>query len=46
MCGWNSNRLHKDLEIVDMLIVNHGGNRNDTIVTVQKKVNSNVGDYF
>ena len=38
--GWNSNAFGKKrgFEIVEILLVAHGGNRNDTIVTVEKKV--------
>ena len=39
-CGWNSGGIGKcnDMEILEILIVNHGGGRNDTIVTVDKKI--------
>lgn len=38
--GWNSNGIGKTLgfEIVEILIVAHGGQHNDTIVTVERKV--------
>lgn len=38
--GWNSNAFGKKrgFEIVEILLVAHGGNRNDTIVTVEKKI--------
>jgi len=38
--GWNSNAMGKKrgFEIVEILLVAHGGNRNDTIVTVEKKI--------
>jgi hypothetical protein len=38
--GWNSNGFGKKLgfELVEMLIIAHGGNHNDTIVTVEKKI--------
>jgi len=38
-CGWNSNGIGKTLgfKIIDGLIVPHGGNHNDTIVTVERK---------
>jgi len=37
--GWNSNAFGKKrgFEIEEILLVAHGGNRNDTIVTVEKK---------
>lgn len=40
-CGWNSIGLGKKrgFEIAEILLVSHGGNRNDTIVTVEKKMN-------
>ena len=38
--GWNTGGLGKknNMEIVEILIVAHGGNRNDTLVTVERKV--------
>lgn len=38
-CGWNSNGFGKTrgFEIVEILIVAHGGSKNDTIVVVEKK---------
>lgn len=38
-CGWNSGGFGKMLgfEIVEILLVAHGGNHNDTIVTVERK---------
>lgn len=40
-CGWNSGGIGKTLgfEIVEILLVAHGGWHNDTIVTVEKKIN-------
>jgi len=39
-CGWNSNGMGRSrgYELVDMLIVAHGGAHNDTIVTVERKI--------
>ncbi len=39
-CGWNSNGLGKTrgFMVEKILLVPHGGNRNDTIVTVEVKV--------
>lgn len=39
-CGWNSGGVGKTLgfEIVEILIVPHGGWHNDTIVTVERKM--------
>lgn len=38
--GWNSNAFGKKrgFEIIEILLVAHGGNRNDTIVTVERKI--------
>lgn len=38
--GWNSNGigLKRGFEIIEILIVAHGGNHNDTIVTVERKI--------
>ena len=37
--GWNSNGLGKNrgFEILEILLVAHGSNHNDTIITVEKK---------
>jgi len=39
-CGWNSGGIGKTLgfEIIEILLVAHGGWHNDTIVTVEKKI--------
>jgi hypothetical protein len=39
-CGWNSGGIGKnlDFEMKEVLLVPHGGNRNDTIVTVDYKL--------
>jgi len=46
--GWNTNGLGKNrgFEIIKILLVAHGGNHNDTIVTVEKKINHNVADFY
>lgn len=38
--GWNSNGFGKarGFEIIEIMLVAHGGSKNDTIVTVEKKV--------
>ena len=38
-CGWNSNGLGKNrgFEMERVLIVNHGGSKNDTLVTLERK---------
>ena len=42
--GWNSGGIGKTLgfEIVEILIVAHGGMHNDTIVTVEKKLSDEI----
>lgn len=37
-CGWNSGGIGKTLgfELIEVLLVAHGGNHNDTIVTVER----------
>ena len=39
-CGWNTNGIGKkyNMEIEEILIVAHGGNHNDTLVTVEQKI--------
>ena len=39
-CGWNSGGIGKKygFEIIEILLVPHGGWHNDTIITVEKKV--------
>ena len=38
-CGWNSNGLgiNRGFEMIEILLVAHGGSKNDTIVTVESK---------
>ena len=38
--GWNSNGLGKNrgFEMIEILLVAHGGSKNDTICTVEKKI--------
>jgi hypothetical protein len=42
--GWSTNGLGKKrgFEIVEILLVAHGGNHNDTMVTVERKVNRSI----
>lgn len=42
--GWSSNGLGKNrgFEMIEILLVAHGGSKNDTIVTVEKKVKTEV----
>tara|TARA_R100001463_G_C3439093_1_gene212366 strand:+ start:65 stop:574 length:510 start_codon:yes stop_codon:yes gene_type:complete len=39
--GWNSNGIGKcnGFKIIEILLVSHGGNHNDTICVVEKKIN-------
>ena len=39
ICGWSSNGigLKRGFEIIEILLVPHGGSKNDTIVTVERK---------
>lgn len=39
-CGWNTSGVGKSygFEIIEILIVSHGGHHNDTLVTVERKV--------
>ena len=39
-CGWNTNGLGKgrDFEMTSVMIVNHGGSKNDTLVTLEYKL--------
>lgn len=38
-CGWSSNGIGKNrgFEILEILLVPHGGSKNDTIVTIERK---------
>lgn len=38
-CGWNTNGIGKNrgFEILEILLVAHGGNHNDTLITVERK---------
>ena len=40
ICGWNSNGigLNRGFEMIEILIVPHGGSKNDTIVTVERNL--------
>ena len=43
-CGWNSNAFGKKrgFQIIEVLLVAHGGGHNDTIVTVERKITSKL----
>ena len=38
---WNSIRFGRErgFKIIEILLISHGGNRNDTIVIVEQKIN-------
>lgn len=38
-CGWNSNSIghNRGFEMLELLVIPHGGSKNDTIVTVERK---------
>lgn len=44
MCfGWNSNGIgSSDMELLEVLLVAHGGQHNDTIVTVERKIQGHL----
>jgi len=44
ICGWNSNGigLKRGFEMVEILLVPHGGSKNDTIVTVERKIQTKL----
>jgi len=44
--GWNSNGIGKTrgFELIEILVVSHGGNRNDTICIAEKKVQINPSE--
>jgi hypothetical protein len=43
--GWNSNGFGKKLgfEIIEVLLIAHGGHHNDTIVTIERKMFQSLG---
>jgi hypothetical protein len=45
-CGWNSNGFGKGngFEMIEILLVAHGGSKNDTIVTVERKIQGGLFD--
>ena len=43
--GWNSKRISPQFEIKRILLVNHGAAHNDTLVTVQTKIQGNLTIY-
>lgn len=48
-CGYDSNGMGKGrgFKIIEILLVAHGGGHNDTIVTVEQKINqTTLGEYY
>lgn len=43
-CGWDSNGFGKQrgFELIEILLVAHGGRHNDTIITVESKINGTL----
>jgi len=43
-CGWNSNGVGKKygFELIEILLVAHGSSHNDTIITVERKIQSKL----
>jgi hypothetical protein len=43
-CGWTSQGIGKNrgFEMLEILLVPHGGSKNDTIVTVERKIQTNL----
>ena len=44
--GWHTNGRKEYYKVVEILIVTHGGNHYDTLVSVHKKLNESLGDDF
>lgn len=46
-CGWNTNGFGKNrgFKLIEVLLVPHGGHHQDTIVTVEKKINHNLASW-
>jgi len=46
-CGWSSMGLgiNRGFEMIEVLLVPHGGSKNDTIVTVERKINRSLDAY-
>ena len=43
-CGWNTAGFGKSFEMLEILIVSHGGAHNDTLVTVERKLQNGLFD--
>jgi hypothetical protein len=48
ICGWNSNGIGKNrgFQMIEILLVPHGGSKNDTIVTVERKIDTKQTSLF
>jgi hypothetical protein len=44
--GWHSNGRKKNYDLIELLIVNHGSQHNDTLVTVWRKKNLILSKYI
>jgi len=45
--GWNSGGFSKKLgfEMIEIMLIYHGGGHNDTIIVIEKKVNRKLGEF-
>lgn len=46
-CGWNTNGFGKNrgFKLIEILLCPHGGHHNDTIITVEKKINHSLSSW-
>jgi len=47
-CGWNTNGfgINRGFELIEILLVAHGGHHNDTIVTVERRMNMSLDEFI
>lgn len=47
-CGWNSNGfgINRGFKIIEILLIAHGGNHHDTIVTVERRLSKEQLSFF
>lgn len=45
--GWSSQGLGKNrgFKLIEIMLIAHGGNHNDTIITVERKINQNLSNF-
>jgi len=43
--GWDSTRLNNNLEIIEVILISHGGQHHDTICTIQRKIIGSILNY-